>query len=62
VFLLPSTSEFSGRAGVLDVMGQYNLTLEQALEVSDHLPVWGEFSVYEGGQAGRLAAQERTAR
>jgi endonuclease/exonuclease/phosphatase family metal-dependent hydrolase len=62
VFHLPSTSEFSGRAGVLDLMGQYNLTLEQALEVSDHLPVWGEFSVYEGGQAGRLAAQERTAR
>jgi endonuclease/exonuclease/phosphatase family metal-dependent hydrolase len=62
VFHLPSTTEFSGRAGVLDLMGQYNLTLEQALEVSDHLPVWGEFSVYEGGQAGRLASRQRAAR
>lgn len=58
VFHVPSTSEFNGRAGVLDLMSAYKLTLEQALEVSDHLPVWAEFSVYEGGQAGRLAARE----
>jgi hypothetical protein len=57
VFNIRSTSEFSGRAGALDLMEEYNLTLEQALEISDHLPVWAEFSVYEGGQAGRLAAR-----
>ena len=62
VFHLPSTSEFTGRAGVFDLMGEYNLTLEQALEVSDHLPVWGEYSVFEGGQAGRLASRQRAAR
>jgi hypothetical protein len=26
-----------------------------AMEVSEHLPVWAEFSVYEGGQAGHAA-------
>ncbi len=52
-----TTSEFTGRAGVYDFMRQYNLTMEQALEVSDHLPVWAEFSVYEGGKLGRIAKQ-----
>ncbi|MCA9163500.1 MAG: endonuclease/exonuclease/phosphatase family protein [Planctomycetales bacterium] len=52
-----ATTEFTGRAGVLDFLREYNLTMEQALEISDHLPVWAEFTVYEGGQPGRVAAQ-----
>lgn len=52
-----ATVEFTGRAGVLDVMQTYNLTMEQALQVSDHLPVWAEFSITEGGQAGLMAGQ-----
>ncbi|MCY2991930.1 MAG: endonuclease/exonuclease/phosphatase family protein [Planctomycetota bacterium] len=50
-----ATAEYTGRSGVFDFLREYNLTLEEALEVSDHLPVWAEFSVYEGGQPGRLA-------
>jgi len=48
------TIEYVGRAGVFDLMQQYGLTQDEALEVSDHLPVWAEFSVYEGGSE-RLA-------
>jgi deoxyribonuclease-1-like protein len=55
VFHGPSTREFTGRGGVFDFMREYNLTSEQALEVSDHLPVWAEFNLYEGGQPGRVA-------
>ncbi len=57
VFQRQATSEFTGRAGIFDYMRQYNLSMEEALEVSDHLPVWAEFSAYEGGQPGRIAAR-----
>jgi endonuclease/exonuclease/phosphatase family metal-dependent hydrolase len=57
VFQHTATREFVGRSGVFDFMRQYNLTLAEALEVSDHLPVWAEFSVHEGGQPGRVAAR-----
>jgi endonuclease/exonuclease/phosphatase family metal-dependent hydrolase len=54
-----ATKEFTGRAGVFDFLREYNFTLEQAAEVSDHLPVWAEFSAFEGGMPGRVA--ERSA-
>lgn len=38
-------------------MREFNLSLDQALQVSDHLPVWAEFSVYEGGRAGSVATR-----
>lgn len=50
-----ATTEFNGRGGVFDFLRQYNLTLEQAKRVSDHLPIWAEFSVFEGGHPGPLA-------
>lgn len=50
-----ATTEFTGRAGVFDLERVFGLTREQALMVSDHLPVWAEFSVVEGGVPGRLA-------
>ncbi len=56
----PSTTEYAGRSGVFDVMRRYNLTQKQALEVSDHFPVWAEFSVYERDYAGRIASRRRT--
>jgi hypothetical protein len=37
------------------------LTLEQALQVSDHLPVWAEFSAYESAAPGRVAGRPGTA-
>ncbi|MCC9606852.1 endonuclease/exonuclease/phosphatase family protein [Blastopirellula sp. JC732] len=49
VFIAADTREFTGRAGVYDMQKEHGLTLEQASEVSDHLPVWGEFSAYEAG-------------
>lgn len=52
-----ATSEFTGRGGVYDFMRDFNLTQDQAERVSDHLPVWAEFSVYEGGRPGPIAAR-----
>jgi len=57
VFHKQATSEFTGRGGVFDFMRKYNLTRDEALEISDHLPVWAEFSIYEGGQPGRVATR-----
>lgn len=51
-----ATTEFTGRAGVFDIERHYGLSREQALMVSDHLPVWAEFTVVEGGAPGRLAS------
>ena len=51
----PSTVEYTGRSGVLDIMRVMNLNQRQALQVSDHFPVWGEFSVYERDRFGRIA-------
>jgi endonuclease/exonuclease/phosphatase family metal-dependent hydrolase len=55
IFDRRATTEYTGTAGVLDVMREFNLTMDQALLVSDHLPVWAEFSVYEGGKPGNVA-------
>ncbi|MGE0759416.1 MAG: endonuclease/exonuclease/phosphatase family protein [Pirellulaceae bacterium] len=52
-----ATREYTGRAGVFDFLRTYNLSLDAAKEVSDHLPVWAEFSVVEGGQYGRVASR-----
>ncbi|MCC6511299.1 MAG: hypothetical protein IT423_19515 [Pirellulaceae bacterium] len=50
-----NTSEFTGRAGAVDFLRQYNLSLEQAVSVSEHLPIWAEFSIIEGGRPGQVA-------
>lgn len=57
VFHHAATSEYTGRSGVFDMRAAFNLTLEQALEISDHQPVWAEFTAREGGAGGRVAAQ-----
>ncbi len=41
------TREYTGRFGVVDFQRDFGLTEEQALLVSDHHPLWAEFSVYE---------------
>lgn len=56
----PSTAEFSGRWGVYNIEQLLGLTREQALQVSDHLPVWAEFSAYESTTPGRVATREAT--
>lgn len=55
VFDRTATQEFLGRSGVFDFLREYNLSQAQAKQVSDHLPVWAEFSIYEGGVPGRVA-------
>lgn len=57
-----ATVEYTGRAGVLDLRSEYGLTLEEALEVSDHLPVWAAFRKQENATAplaSRPAGTER---
>lgn len=51
-----ATTEFTGRSEVFDLIGELNLSLPAARALSEHLPVWAEFSRYEGGQAGHVAA------
>lgn len=57
-FSANATGEFTGKAGSYDFLRKSNMSLEGALEVSDHLPIWAEFSVLEGEQPGRLAPVE----
>jgi len=52
-----ASCEFTGRAEVLDLMREFDLTMRQTLEVSDHLPVWAEFNALEGGRLGHMAAE-----
>ncbi len=54
-----ATEEFSGRSGVYDFLREFNLTIDEALQISDHLPVWAEFNVQEGGY-GRMARSPKT--
>lgn len=44
-----TTNEFTGQAGVLDLLDEFGLSEEEALRVSDHMPVWAEFSSFENG-------------
>ncbi len=47
-----ATIEFTGRGDVVDMLREFELTRQGAAEVSRHLPVWAEFSAYEGAQHG----------
>jgi hypothetical protein len=54
-FPVANTGEFNGRMGAYDFLRQYNMSLEQALQISEHLPIWAEFSIIEGGRPGQVA-------
>ncbi len=45
-----NTNEFLSQSGVLNLMREYNLTVGNALQVSDHMPVWAVFSTTEAPQ------------
>lgn len=49
-----ATIEYTGRSGVLDLIRELDISPQAALEVSEHMPVWAEFSSYEGGQSGHV--------
>lgn len=59
--LIPSyqTVEFTGRSGVFDLRTDFGeaLSLDDAKRVSDHLPVWGEFSAVEGAAMRSVASR-----
>jgi hypothetical protein len=44
-----ATDEFTGKAETFDFLRAFNLSVEDALKISQHLPLWGEFSAVEGG-------------
>lgn len=50
LFPTRATDEFTGKAGVVDFLRQLNLSFDQALQVSSNLPIWAEFTAYEGGK------------
>jgi len=54
------TAEYTGRWGVLDLESEFRLTRDQALEVSDHLPIWAEFSAREGQAASEVVSRPAT--
>jgi endonuclease/exonuclease/phosphatase family metal-dependent hydrolase len=47
IFQRTTTGEYTGRWGVLDLQNTYGLSQKQALEVSDHNPVWAAFTARE---------------
>ena len=51
-----TTSEFTGSAGILDLQVEYSLTMDEALKVSDHLPVWAAFAPVERPERVAAAA------
>ena len=57
VFDRRATTEYTGSWGVLDLAAEFGLTKKKALEVSDHLPVWAEFSAREVTGAGPVATR-----
>jgi endonuclease/exonuclease/phosphatase family metal-dependent hydrolase len=55
VFGQAETVEFLRTAGVFDLKSAFGLSLENALKVSDHNPIWAQFSAYEGGARRQVA-------
>jgi deoxyribonuclease-1-like protein len=58
IFQRTATAEYTGKWGVLDLQTTYSLSLKQALEVSDHNPVWAAFSATEARPAASGGGRE----
>jgi len=58
VFDRLATSEFTGAAGILSLQQQFGLSMEEAVDVSDHWPIWAEFDVHEHGALLPVAAAQ----
>jgi hypothetical protein len=50
IFDTRTTTEYTGRRGVLDLQNTFGLSIDKALEVSDHNPVWAGFRPWETRQ------------
>ncbi|MCX7431760.1 MAG: endonuclease/exonuclease/phosphatase family protein [Planctomycetia bacterium] len=55
IFDTRTTTEYTGRWGVLDLQNTFGLSLDKALEVSDHNPVWAAFRPLETRQVAGAA-------
>ncbi len=51
------TREFTGQAGVLNLQKEYGLSEGEALEVSDHYPIWAAFHGTENTHAPPIASR-----
>lgn len=49
VFNSRTTVEYTGNSGIMNLKEMFGLTEDEALKVSDHMPVWAVFSMQEGG-------------
>ncbi len=47
VFNRQTVREFTGRAGVLDMEQMFQVSMDDAGQISDHQPIWAEFSINE---------------
>ena len=54
VFQDPETDEFHRITGVFDYREHFEVSAEEAARISPVLPIWAEFSIFEGGRR-RLA-------
>jgi len=55
------TNEYTGRSGVLILRNLFGITMNDALKLSDHNPIWAEFSIEErGSEAPRPNQQMAT--
>lgn len=50
------TQEFTGRAGTLDLQSAFGIGLDQALKISDHMPIWAEFYPTRAAAAATTAS------
>jgi endonuclease/exonuclease/phosphatase family metal-dependent hydrolase len=57
LFHRQQTSEFTGRWGVFNLEQVFGLSQSEALKVSDHLPIWAEFHLWEMTPQVRFADQ-----
>jgi len=55
VFDKAHTAEFTGQAGVMNLMEEFRLSRDDAKHISDHMPVWAVFSSYEAVPARQAA-------
>ncbi|MGI9469925.1 MAG: endonuclease/exonuclease/phosphatase family protein [Rubripirellula sp.] len=57
-----ATREFTGRWGVFDLERNLRISRDEALKISDHLPVWAEFQVWEAPSQPSVADRNRQLR
>lgn len=54
-----ATVEYVERFGVVDLAEYFDITAAEVKNIANGRPVWGDFSVYEGGDPHFFAPQER---